>query len=479
MKKTIVKALAVMAVTVTAIALFGCNNVLGSAALREVIESEEGQNGPVSTAGMFVDFDENATFNGVSLSNYASGLHYDWPDSTEGGEDNWMEVGLSGTIKFYEDGYYIPFILSDDYQANWGIDKREGDVCLTKVSPIYWSGVWASVSKNGVEIRFNIKCDNVDFDTSGDNRPLVAAYGDGSYYLNSGSVDISRAVYDDEYVSISGDFKWISADEMNAMYGGSGYTFNDGYYLPVIFHDSFRWTTYASDDGKFYDLGLKVGGTQPVYLLYLGTDSSTTKYYGVEFGIGGENEHYQATISVSFPEDDSDVPETPENPENPDVPGKVINGIGVGGDEGFTFADLVIKHGWNGSEVSTNEDGTITLSCVEWLTYDVELPEIIDVSGKKIAVTAKAGDNYVNVENSFKIIFIESDEKQSEITGNAGNNLGWCSPFTDDFEEYIGTEIWKGYDGDESADLSKITKIRIAPQHVTGDVIIKSIMFVD
>lgn len=328
MKKTIVKAFAVMAVMVTAIALFGCNNVLGSAALRGVIESEEGQKNPVvSTEGMFGDFDEDATVDGVSLSNYATDLKYDWPDITEVGEDIWMEVGLTGTIKFYEDGYYVPFILSDDYQTNWGIDKREGDVCLTKVSPIYWNGgVWASVFKNGVEIKFNIRCDNVDFDTSGDNRPLVVAY-DASSYVDS--IYISESVYGDDTVYISGDFKWMSASDITDKYGNK-YNYEDGYYLPVIFHESFRWSGYVEPPACFYDLELE-SDKQKVYLLYLGTDSSTTNY-SVAFGIGGEYDYYYANISVICL--NNSYPEQPGT-DNPDLDDddSLDEGDGVNQDE--------------------------------------------------------------------------------------------------------------------------------------------------
>ena len=294
------RALTVMAAMVTAIALFGCNNGLGSAALAEVIGSEAG-----STEGMFGAFNENETFNGVSLSKYATGLKYDWPDIDNTNADEFMEVGLSGTIKFYEDGYYIPFILGDDYQTNWGIGKREGNVCLVKVTPVSeaWNGVYASVSKNGVETWLHIGCSNLRFDATGDKRPLVEAYYAASYVDN---LNISKSVYGDEEVSISGDFKRMQGKVLDAQYGYED-TFADGYYLPVIFHDSFRWMTVS---GVGYDSKLKIDGTRPLYLLYLGDSLGVTHSYGVKFGIGGEDDIYAVTISVTLNSSYSELPST-------------------------------------------------------------------------------------------------------------------------------------------------------------------------
>lgn len=77
------------------------------------------------------------------------------------------------------------------------------------------------------------------------------------------------------------------------------------------------------------------------------------------------------------------------------------------------------------------------------------------------------------------MIFAESDDKQSDITANGGNNAGWCDPFTTEFETYIGSDIGKVWDKTEAADLTNIRKIIIAPQTGTGEITIQSIAFVE
>ena len=344
MKKTIVRALAVMAVTVTAIALFGCKNGLGSTVLAEVIKSEEGskgpesnpsdegQKGPVSTAGMFADFDKNKTVGGVALSNYATDLKYNWPNITESGEDNWMEVGLTGTINFYEDGYYVPFILGDGYEALWDHAKKEGNIYLAKVEPLAasWNGIWAGASKNGVDIRFIIRCTNLQFDTSADYRPFVDSRTDALSFLeDGGSVNVSNDIAGKTVsISISGGLRFMTADDVKYMYEydedeKDDYVFSDGHYLPVTFREDYRWGWKESPATASY---YKFEGEKGA-LLYLGTDSTNTEAtYCITFTETGGwidmSDVYTVNLTVSVSNGDSDDPGTitpdPEEPDDPD-----------------------------------------------------------------------------------------------------------------------------------------------------------------
>lgn len=351
MKKTIVRALAVMAVSVTAIALFGCKNGLGSTVLAEAIKSEEGPKDPVvSTEGMFGDFDKNATVDGVALSDYADDLKYDWPDITESGEYNWMEVGLSGTIKFHEDGYYVPFILGDGYEALWEHDKKDGNIYLAKVEPLAanWNGIWAGASKNGVEIKFIIRCTNLQFDTSADARSFVDCGSDASLFLEEGgSANVDNDIAGKTVsISISGGLRSMTADDVKYRYNydekeKDDYVFYDGYYLPVTFREDYRWGWKESPTTASY---YKFEGEKGA-LLYLGTDSADTDTeatYVITFTETGGwmdmNDVYTVNLTVSVSNGDSDGPGTgtPE-PDEPDEE----DGEGNGGDQNLNDQTLM------------------------------------------------------------------------------------------------------------------------------------------
>ena len=160
-------------------------------------------------------------------------------------------------------------------------------------------------------------------------------------------------------------------------------------------------------------------------------------------------------------------------------PGKVISGIGVGGDTGFTFADLEVTENYNNpSLIKKNDDGSLTVTAGGWDAFNIALPEHIDISGKKIAITAKVASGYEDGGNLFKLIFAESDDNQSEITANDGNNKGWCNPLTEELKTYTGSEVWNAYQK-ESADLRYIKTVIINPQSGKGDITIQGIKFVD
>lgn len=512
MKKTIVKALAVMAVTVTAIALFGCNNVLGSAALREVIESEEGQNGPVSTAGMFVDFDENATFNGVSLSNYASGLRYDWPDSSDG-VDN-MQVALSGTVKFYDDGYYIPITFGAGYQIkelNYDY-KQDGNTYLVRVRPrsFDWNQVWGTVSKNGVDITFFIPCDNVYFDKSADNRPLVTC-GDVSFFLNDGnSVDIDITEYG---VNISGDLRFVTADEMKERYG-DGYDFKDGYYLPVTFREDYfynyadSWSDDIDKSAAEYDFDNSDADT----ILYFSTGPKA-RYYVAFTREGDVVDTIQ--FEVSLPEDDSDVPETPENPEIPDVP-EDVKGI-VFGDNALAFRNFTISsNNYNGMLATVNENDELVIMQGEvdgtdygkWHNFYIDFSKLsstVDLSSySELVVVAKCSDDYdetdvISIEVASGCEVATQDEwgnvkyKADGASGVWGySDSSFLKNLTTDFKEFrINTLYFECLDDDETvypssayeldsylgADMSAVEQIAIRLRGNTGKIYIQSIQF--
>lgn len=499
MKKTIVKALAVMAVTVTAIALFGCNNGLGSTVLAEVIKSEEGPKDPVvSTDGISDDFDGNATVGGVALSNYATDLEYNWVDSIEAVVGSFVPAAHpSGTIKFYGDGYYIPITLSEDYKLEWGCDKQEGNTYLWKVRPIsaWWNGIYTCISKNGVMMWILIDCENVTFDTTGDYRPLVtfgvksgASSFDPSFFLSSGdSVNIEKSV--DEYgnitVNIDGkNLKWLSANEMTEKYGGitdqNGKYFNDGYYLPVTFHENIDDGYGLRSGGLFYSSYYALNENPATeYLLYFSTNEypDAAGYTSRFFKLGArdiDSDKYLVGVKVSLP----DVPASSEK-----------TGIIIG-DKVYAFADLEIEAGnWLSDDSVKTDGGNLTIDANgSYGNLSLTLSSNIDISGKKVALTAKVDADYEQGTNTFKLVFCESDTNQTEITGkNTVDNSGWHDKdsgdfkITTEFKKYISTtdDMRQNYGAENEADLTKINKIIIYPQTGKGKIIIQSIEFVD
>ena len=169
--------------------------------------------------------------------------------------------------------------------------------------------------------------------------------------------------------------------------------------------------------------------------------------------------------------------EEEKDPAAPEKTGIII------GDTVYKFADLEITENYgNSSLIKKNSDGTLTVTAGSWDQFNIPLPTAINISGKKIAITAKVASSYEQGGNLFKLVFAESDDNQSEITANkaadGGNNEGWCDPLTTEFKKYTGSDVWSAYQKEE-ADLTKITKIIINPQSGEGDITIQSIEFVD
>ena len=167
-----------------------------------------------------------------------------------------------------------------------------------------------------------------------------------------------------------------------------------------------------------------------------------------------------------------------ENPSEPDEENE-DTGIFIGGQR-YRFADLPITADYgDSSRIVINSDGTLTVRAGGWeqfRQFHISLPKAINISGKKIAVTAKVANGYL--PGLFKLIFAENDDKQSEIAGY-GENAGWCDPLTTEFETYIGSNPLIAYGAVEAADLTNITKIIIDPQAGEGEITIQSIAFVE
>ena len=516
MKKTIVRALTVMAVTVTAIALFGCKNGLGSTVLAEVIKSEEGSKGPVvSTDGISDDFDGNATVGGVALSNYATDLEYNWVDSIEAVVGSFEPAAHpSGTIKFYGDGYYIPVTLSEDYKLEWGCDKQEGNTYLWKVRPISasWNGIYTCISKNGVMMWILIDCENVTFDTTGDYRPLVtfgvksgAPSFDPSFFLSSGdSVDIEKSV--DEYGNITVDIdgknlKWLSANEMTEKYGGitdqNGKYFNDGYYLPVTFHENIDDGYGLRSGGLFYSSYYALNENPATeYLLYFSTNEypDAAGYTSRFFKLGArdiDSDKYLVGVKVSLPEDDSDDPENPENPDIPDVPASSEKTGIIIGDKVYAFADLedegisLSTEAWNSDYGIEKLDGTdvLRLSVGSYKSYTITFETALDLSNKKIVVSYKTDAEYEDKSDysQDKVVLRKDASTASEVdysfinkttdwTSNELNvkNAGLSQP------EYSESNSIEPLD-----DATAVKEIVLALQGEAGTVYIRSISIVD
>ncbi len=148
------------------------------------------------------------------------------------------------------------------------------------------------------------------------------------------------------------------------------------------------------------------------------------------------------------------------------------------------FADATIVNGGYGTAEIIDEDGCKVAHLVagDWMKGIVTLPKPIDITGKKIKVTAKVSDAYTQGDSLFKITFETDETHQSEITSNDKGNVGWCNLLTTEYAEYTGSDVWEGWSQDGSikaADLTNITKIIINPQSGKGDIWIKNIEFVD
>ena len=171
-----------------------------------------------------------------------------------------------------------------------------------------------------------------------------------------------------------------------------------------------------------------------------------------------------------------------EKPENISISVKDLKLYYIKYNPATIFADGTITNGGYGTaEFTFDEDLSKVAHVVagSWMKAIYTLPEKIDITGKKIKITAKVSEKYVQGTGLFKLIFVTDDTHQSEITSNENGNIDWCNPLTTEYKEYIGSDLWKAHEIDNSADLTNITSIIINPQSGAGDIWIKNIEFVD
>ena len=167
-------------------------------------------------------------------------------------------------------------------------------------------------------------------------------------------------------------------------------------------------------------------------------------------------------------------PESNPPVENPD------DGKKPAEEQKTIFADSTIKDCGYGTAKIIDEDGIKVAHVIagDWMSAVLTLPQPIDISNKKIKVTAKVNSDYDQGNSLFKLVFVTDDTHQSEVSANEYGNVGWCN-LTTEYAEYIASDLWIAYQIDEGADLTNITKIIINPQSGTGDIWIKNIEFVD
>ena len=176
--------------------------------------------------------------------------------------------------------------------------------------------------------------------------------------------------------------------------------------------------------------------------------------------------------------------EEEKDPEAPEKTGIII------GDKVYAFADLEIEAGnWLSDDSVKTDGGNLMIDANgSYGNLSLTLSSNIDISGKKVALTAKVDADYEQGTNTFKLVFCESDTNQTEITGkNTVDNSGWHDKnsgdfkITTEFKKYISTtdDMRQNYGAENEADLTKINKIIIYPQTGKGKIIIQSIEFVD
>lgn len=192
--------------------------------------------------------------------------------------------------------------------------------------------------------------------------------------------------------------------------------------------------------------------------------------------------------------------------------GKVIKGIGVGGDEGFTFADLTIKDAYCGTYdgkndvvaeggeliISISEDGVLTMAGYKWDKTYLTLPELIDLSSfSKMTIEAKVSDGY---EAGDAVVFEVSSSDKAASGVSTWTDETFFGDLTTSFKSFsIGMDKFQclknnsvyckddhSKDGDNAADkctftnaadMKAIKEIAINPRGASGNIYIKSIKF--
>ena len=89
-----------------------------------------------------------------------------------------------------------------------------------------------------------------------------------------------------------------------------------------------------------------------------------------------------------------------------------------------------------------DEDGIKVAHVIagDWMSAVLTLPQPIDISNKKIKVTAKVNSDYDQGNSLFKLVFVTDDTHQSEVSANEYGNVGWCN-LTTEYAEYIASDL--------------------------------------
>ena len=192
--------------------------------------------------------------------------------------------------------------------------------------------------------------------------------------------------------------------------------------------------------------------------------------------------------------------------------GKVIKGIGVGGDEGFTFADLTIKDAYCGTYdgkndvvaaggeliISISEDGVLTMAGYEWDKTYLTFSQAVDLSSfSKMTIEAKVSDGY-KPGDAVVFEFSSSDKAASGVStwtdetffGDLTTSFKSFSIGMDKFQCLKNNSVYckddHSKDGDNAADkctftnaadMKAIKEIAINPRGASGNIYIKSIKF--
>ena len=175
--------------------------------------------------------------------------------------------------------------------------------------------------------------------------------------------------------------------------------------------------------------------------------------------------------------------------------GKVIKGIGVGGDEGFTFADLTIKDAYCGTYngkndvvaeggeliISISEDGVLTMAGYQWDKTYLTLPELIDLSSfSKMTIEAKVSDGY---KAGDAVVFEVSSGDKAASGVSTWTDETFFGDLTTSFKSFsIGMDKFSNLGensvyGTNKADMKAIKEIAINPRGASGNIYIKSIKF--
>ena len=175
--------------------------------------------------------------------------------------------------------------------------------------------------------------------------------------------------------------------------------------------------------------------------------------------------------------------------------GKVIKGIGVGGDEGFTFADLTIKDAYCGTYdgendvkaddgtviISISEDGVLTMAGYSWDKTYLTFSQAVDLSSfSKMTIEAKVSDGY---EAGDAVIFEVSSGDEAASGVNTWTDATFFGDLTTSFKSFsIGMDKFSNLGensvyGTDKADMKAIKEIAINPRGASGNIYIKSIKF--